>query len=830
MAETGLRNGRVATGEPAFYARTAGGTLLPLEADPSVAATTPKSFDLGRLRRQARFLPTRVADTTSALIGEEIDHGHLFLFLPVCLGTGSILWFGLARDPPPGSIVAGFMVCTLCAVLTRHRSLIWHLGLSIASLVLAGMLLAEVETWRRGTVMLDSPVTTVVTGRVERREADGQGRWRYLVRLDATADPQLKRPPERVQLLARSISEDIAIGAVISGRARLSPPSGPALPGLNDFAFSSYFDGIGAIGYFYGAPKQMSPPGDKSASSDGKNWLSSLDAVFYQLRSTIAERIRATVPGDAGAFSAAIVTDERRAISPETTEALRLAGLAHIIAISGLNMALAAGIFFVGVRTAFCLFPGVVQAYPVKKIAAGGALAMATAYYLISGFAVSAERAYLMMAILLIAVFFDRPSISLRNIALSAIAILALAPSEVMGPSFQMSFSATVALVAGYAFWARRAAARRKPGLLQMPAALATVWTFVAGIFVTSLIGGFSTMIFSVEHFHRIATYGLAANLAAMPLISFVVMPAALVGMLLMPFGLDGPFLHAMGWGLEGVIAIAKIVASWGGDVPVGRQPWWFLSASSAGFVALTLLRSRLRLVGVATMAASLGLALLYPNERRADLLVAEDGQLVALVGHQSVTSNRPRPPDFIYDQWRRVLLLPEHQGPMLLTDPNPVAKASNGKRQPLTKAQIDAARALMREALRTGTADRFSCVKTAWCIVRSPRGPVIATVENPAYAGAACDLAGIVIVARRLSYESCRSGALLVTSETLRRTGALEIDFAEQGDPSPIKVHAAMIGSDRPWNSHRRYDWRSGGETSDVPQALLEKISDSGG
>lgn len=322
-----------------------------------------------------------------------------------------------------------------------------------------------------------------------------------------------------------------------------------------------------------------------------------------------------------------------------------------------------------------------------------------------------------------------------------------------------------------------------------------------------------------------------------MPLISFVVMPAALVGMLLMPFGLDAPFLHAMGWGLQGVIAIAKIVASWGGDVPVGRQPWWFLSVSSAGFLGLTLLRSKLRIIGAAIMALALASAALYPGERRVDLLVAEDGQFVVLVGHQSVTSNRPRPPNFIYDQWRRALLLPDHKGPVLLIDPNAVVKDRNGgakeignKRLPLTKAQIDAARTLMRQSLTAGTTDKFTCVKSSWCIVRSSRGPVIATVENPAYAGAACDLAGIVIVARRLGYDTCRSGALLVSSETLRRTGALEIDFGKDATPSSISVRASMLARERPWNLHRHYDWRSGGETPDLAKTLLDKISDNGG
>ena len=229
-------------------------------------------------------------------------------------------------------------------------------------------------------------------------------------------------------------------------------------------------------------------------------------------------------------------------------------------------------------------------------------------------------------------------------------------------------------------------------------------------------------------------------------------------------------------------------------------------------------------------MALSLAFSAMYPERRDADLLVAEDGQLVALVDHRLVTSNRVRPPDFIYNQWRRALLLPEHQGPVLLPDPNIVPKDKDGRRLMLTKGQSDAAEMRMRHVLNNGVDDKFSCVKSSWCIVRSSRGPVIATVENPAYAGPACDLAAIVIVARRLGYDTCRSGALLITSKTLRRTGALEFNFGERSAASSMKVRAAMLGSDRPWNRHRRYDWRSGGETDGIPDALLEKISGNGG
>src|SRR5690606_17377424 len=195
-----------------------------------------------------------------------------------------------------------------------------------------------------------------------RREAVAGERWRYVLDVAGTAEPAIKRPPERVVLLVRSDHQPFSAGDQIVGRARLSPPSGPALPNLNDFAFSAFYDRIGAVGFFYGSPARVASV-DKTPRPAG--WRQEVEGRIFALRTMIAERIRSIVPGDPGAFAAAIVTDERRAISKETTEALRVSGLAHIVAISGLNMALAGGIFFVGLRDFIGFFTGLAQAWAV---------------------------------------------------------------------------------------------------------------------------------------------------------------------------------------------------------------------------------------------------------------------------------------------------------------------------------------------------------------------------------------------------------------------------------------------------------------------------------
>lgn len=769
----------------------------------------------------------------------ERDHDHFFHFVPVLLGAGAVLWFSLGLPPSTMALVILSAVVAGAGRLASIRNPQGARLLAAAALVFAGMLLADLETRRAATTILDSGVTTLVTGVVERREAGPRGEWRYLVRVTSTAEPRLKRPPERVSLLAKAGRQAAALGETLTGRARLSPPSGPALPGLNDFAFSSYFNGVGAVGFFLGAPRLQGV----EKARDGETAWAAGEPMLLSLRDGISTRIRAVIGGDPGAFAASIVTGERRAMSREATEALRLSGLAHITAISGLNMALASGIFFVGLRMALSLLPGLAQALPIKKIAAGGALAAAFAYLLISGYQVSAVRAFLMTAIMLIAVLFDRPAISLRNLCLAAIVIIALTPSAVMGPSFQMSFAATAALIAGYAAWRGRP---RRSGLkLSFPGArlLGECAKLIGGTFLTSLIGGLSTAIFAIAHFHRMAPHGLEANLAAMPIISMMVMPAGLIAMLLTPFGLDWPFLAIMGLGLEWVLVIAHVVAGW--DEPIGfaRMPAWFLPAASLGLLLLTLLRTRLRHAGSAVLAVVVAILVLRAAPPAPDILIAEDGRLVGvLLSKESVATNRARPPRFIFEQWQAALGFDQHVGPQdvqtsatgppreappptastVPTDASPSGEKGRspgaGPRRQWTEAEIQAARAQMNRAASAGGQGRFQCAQKLWCVARVRGGWTIATVDEPAFIGGACDVADIVISARRVAFSSCRSGARLFTAETLRRSGAIEIRLGRR-DAGEMALATSFTGPARAWSIHRRYDWRSGSFLTETAQ-----------
>ncbi|MDB5525240.1 MAG: ComEC/Rec2-related protein [Rhizobium sp.] len=749
----------------------------------------------------------RVRDGAATDLRQEAEFGHLFYWAPVFLGSGAACWFVLNITPAFAPLL---LICVVSSIAWLFLGP-WRPGARsvalAAGLLTSGALLAAFQTMRSETIILDGAVTTTVRGIVTGKEIDASGRWRYEIRLLETEKPLLRRPPLKIRVTALGRGDDLLLGDGIEGRARLSPPSGPALPGLNDFAFDAYYDGTGAFGFFYGKPGAWLVP---EALRPPASLVTQTFAMLESLRGHISARIRLVLPGDTGAFAASMVTDDRRAMSKETAEALRLSGLAHIIAISGLNMALAAGLFFVGLRFALSLSQSISHHWPVKKIAAAGALVTVTLYYLISGFAVSAERAYIMMAIMLVAVFFGRPSISLRNVALSAIAILLLSPSAVMGPGFQMSYAATLALVAGYAAWLGRARFTPPTSGIPILKRLMPAWHFMAGIFMTSLIGGFSTALYSIEHFHRIAAWGLPANLLAMPVISFIVMPAGLVALILMPFGLDWLPLVVMGWGLDIVISVAKWAASLGGDWVVGRIPPWLFVGMTIGLLILAIMRSKLRYLGAGLSAGLLLAYVVSPQPSMPSLVVFEDGSLAGIVGEKGIAISEGRPSAFITEQWQRALRVKSLIKPEKIKSKEPGNRTKKHHR--LTDEEIKKGRIGIRNTLADVAENRFACREKHWCVARMSQGWTIVIAINGGYTGIACDIADIVITPARLKWDTCRSGALLFTGETLRRSGSVELHARVRDNEAPtMQIVGALDGQSRAWTQHRRYDWRTG-------------------
>ncbi|MBW3098486.1 ComEC/Rec2 family competence protein [Pseudohoeflea coraliihabitans] len=805
-------------------------------------------------------------ESCNRAIERERRHGLSFLLAPVALGLGATTYALLPREPLVWPLLLAFAASGMGAAALHRRGQAAAVLLMLMALALAGILAGRLEA-QRLPPLLDGRVVTTLTGRILSRDIDAKGRVRYLIAVATTREPTLKRPPRRVRVLAREGPPPLPIGSNIAGRAMLSPPSGPAYPGSYDFAHAAFSRQIAAYGFFFGPPRALADaPGDNASLSMILRAKLSLDRI----RDKISARVRQVAPGDGGALIAALSVSDRRGISERTVDQLRATGLAHILAISGLHMALAAGTVFAAFRKLFSFWPRLVETRPVKKYAAAAAMLVATGYLLISGAGIATQRAWIMMIVMFGAILFDRPALTMRNVAIAAALILLISPSAVVSPGFQMSFAATGALIAAYDIWVRRPGSMRSPsprasGLASQAAhgrllaaagrALNAVARLLGGLAMTSLVAGLATGAFAAWHFHRIAVFGLLANVAAMPIVTLWVMPAGLLSLLAMPFGLDHWPLRLTAQGLSLVIAIAATLAEWGGDRSTGRLPLLAMALLVAGLIALIVLRTRLRAGGVGLIL--IGVILMLPPFRppRPDLLVSEDARLVAMLSENGIAANADRPNSFLFEQWtaaypHAALVPPQMQaapapptGPPTVLPPEPITAFGAGTmfaqelaRQAAAQQALAESQLLHLIAASRKAPSQFLCSTRAMCAARF-RERTIVVIARPDTIGLACDHADLVILAAAIRMQHCRSGAELITGRMLRRSGALAIslplDAAAQpvagagmkaqaparsskdsgapqtGPPSPITVRSAVKGIIRPWTVQRYYDWR---------------------
>src|SRR4051794_9051795 len=383
-----------------------------------------------------------------------------------------------------------------------------------------------------------------------------------------------------------------------------------------------YFAGIGASGFVMGGIKTVDPP-----VSGG---FSLRYAAFMQgLRDAIDARIRTVLSGDQRAIATALLTGRRDAISAPVNDAMFISGLGHVLSISGYHMAVVAGVVFFAVRALLALIPALTVTSPIKKWSAVAALLAAAFYLLLSGAEVATQRSFFMTAVVLIAIMVDRRAVTFRTLAVAAMIVLTIAPEALVHPSFQMSFAATLGLVALVQIG--------MPNLLASPddstTARVALWggrEFVM-LLLASLVAGLATTPYAAFHFHRVTPYGVLANLAAMPVVSALVMPAGLLGLVAMPFGFDGVFWWLMGVGIDWMIVVTQWVAALPGAV--GRVPAFGIGpliAASCGIVLLGLLRTPLRWSGVALLLLAMVWAARVPQP---DILISADGRHVGVRG-----------------------------------------------------------------------------------------------------------------------------------------------------------------------------------------------------
>jgi len=560
----------------------------------------------------------------------EAQRGHLFTWVPVMMALGIGTYFGLPVEPDTWVYAAcGAGVVALTVLGWRAGSRISPFCAALA-LVLVGFLLAGYRAHSVAGPVLDFRYYGSVQGRVIAVDRSGSDAPRLTLDRVVLERTSPARTPDRVRVSLHGDQGyiDPVPGLTVIMTAHLSPPSGPTEPGGFDFRRMAWFDRLGAVGYTRTPALALAPAEDGAAG-----------LAIHRLRMAISRAVQAMLPGEAGAFAAAITTGDRSAMGRETLDALRGSNLAHLLAISGLHMGLLAGFVFAALRLGMAAIPFLALTYPIKKFAAVGALAAGVFYYLLSGGIVATERALIMIATMLIALLFDRRAITLRAVAIAAIIVLTFRPETLTEPGFQMSFAATTALVAAFG------------GLRHVDRGWLPRWSRPAvALLVSSAVAGAATAPIAAAHFNRIADYGLIANLLAVPLMGSVVMPCAVLAALLWPVGLSHWALAIMRPAVDWILGVAHWVAGLDGAItPVIAPMAPVLPIFALGMLWVILWQGRARLAGLAPVAIAF---VLWAQTERPTVLISETGGLVGLMTPEGRALSKGRGEGFVALSW----------------------------------------------------------------------------------------------------------------------------------------------------------------------------------
>ena len=558
------------------------------------------------------------------------------LWTPVPLAMGIAIYFYLASEPPIQMGLFLFAVASIIFLFVRKNKMAVYFWLPFF-LVALGFLAGQVRTYFIDIKVLTRetyPVT--IEGRVEEVDALPKA---YRVILEETRVTEGWPPkggiPARVRIKLKNKETTIPrAGDKISVRAVLLPLSPPVLPGAFDFQRHAFYLGIGATGYAIGDVSiiDVHPKGD----------------FFENLRHAIQKKITQGMQDKAiAAVVTAFLIGESKAIPEETWDYIRESGIAHLMAISGFHVTVMTGFFFFSLRALLAAIPPIALRYNIKKISAFFSIFAAVFYLQLIGSPIPAERAVIMAAVVMLAIMIDRDPFSLRLAAFAAIIVLLSKPESLSGPSFQMSFSAVIALIAlyesakGWLFTTdREASLFRKFGI------------YLFACLATTVIATIATGPYTLFHFSRVPVLsGLFANMIAVPVSSFITLPFGAIACLLMPFGLEGPFLWVVEKSMYVILEVARETASWKHAVFIlDSWPGYLLGIMTTGGLWICIWRGKMRWLGIIPIVCAAWVA---GQTARPDILISQDGAIFAVrddKGKLWLSSDRKE--KFIAEEW----------------------------------------------------------------------------------------------------------------------------------------------------------------------------------
>ncbi len=568
---------------------------------------------------------------SAAALGEAFvaQRPQLVLFAPVLLGTGIALWLLLPfNSQRQAALLAVLAVATLGILLPRGLRQIAVLAGLLAAL---GLLAAERRSAEVAAPRLHHRLTAApMEGRVIRLAVQqGGARHVLLLRRDASSvDPEVTF---RIGLDG-PLAAGVEPGARVRVIATLGPVPGPALPGGHDPARKAWFEGVSATGRALAPPTLLQPaPASPFA----------IAAARQRLGASIADRLG----GDAGAIAVALTVGDQGGIRPDLLESMRVAGLAHILTVSGFHIGvLVAGLLFLG-RRLLALWPWLALRTSVTRIAAVLAGLGGTGYAILSGAEPPAVRAAIAAWVVLVALILGRDPLAPRLIAFAAFLILLVRPETLLSPSFQLSFAAVTALAvlarSRLGIWLQGG---EDEGPLLRAARLA------AAMLAAGLVAELVLTPIALYHFGRAGAYGVIANLAAVPLTSLVIMPLLGAWLLLAGLGAGSLVEAPLRLSLEALAGIGETVAGWpGATFSLPAIPLAAALLLLSGALLLLLLVGRLRWAAAPLLLGGIAVAFLVP---RPDILVSGDGRQVGVLADGRLHLLRGHRNGFLIENW----------------------------------------------------------------------------------------------------------------------------------------------------------------------------------
>jgi len=660
------------------------------------------------------------------------------LWAPVAFGAGAGLYFLLLREPQVRVAWALLAAASLLLAAGRRASPGLAASLVLLACGLAGFATAKIRVERvKAPVAVDSAAPQRLEGWVLDVASPGQGGQRLLIAPYRLGQVAPEATPIRVRVTLRDGAPIPAPGDPVSLLAVINAPPPPASPGAYDFARDAFFDSVGGVGFALGPPRPWSAPAEPPP------WRLRLAMNINRLRWGMTQRIVGVLGAKTGGLAAAMTTGQAAYIPKAQVDNLRASGLAHIISISGVHMAIVGGFSFAGLRLLIAAWPWLALRINGKKAAAGVALAAVLAYLVLSGAPPPAVRAAATASIAFCAVLVDRQAISLHSLAVAAFVVLLLQPEAVTQPGFQMSFAATAALVALAGVWPRPVKEINTPWPIRLIQG-AGGW-LLAGAAI-SLVAGLATAPFAVQHFNRVSTWGLVSNLLVEPISSLLMMPALAVGALLTPFGLEAWPLRLAGFAIGLINRIAEAAANAPyAQVVVASGPAWTLPASFLGLLWICLWRGPLRWLGLPLALA----VTLVPKPVTPEAWVSADGAAVAVRSANTALLFRPDVKLFGAELWSR--------------------------RRGLTPVESEPARDAAYDC------DPQSCAPRPAAPVRLAAAWNVRRPLPPGRLEALCSTAEVAVLRNDMPPQAC-AAPLVLTGADFRRGGSAELYRAPDG------------------------------------------------